>query len=470
MPACCVAVAAVQRLGRAERVERLDAPAPCRMPPAVSSVRTSLVVATIRGAIDSRPSSCVARQQPDRRGVAEQRVGPERLERPRACSATGRLAASSRSAAVHADVDAQVEARGHVARARRRAWPSPSRQARQLRRQPEQVAPAHERDEALGPSRRGRTRESRGARRCRRVGMIRNSPANRTSRSASSDSTWRVEVAAAQARIGAPESSKRSISMRPWTSVARRIDLGSVGPGVQLAVQRRVLGAAWRRSPRSARAGSASSSSRGPNSRSWRERMQLHRRRRAAGRGGAGGRTRGSTLSGPMPAAAYAGKECVCQFRRGICDQTCVRDMLETPFYIACLKLRGPALPGRRRRRDRAREGRGPARLRRRRDARRARGRSRARRSSPPRARSRWEQREYAGAADLEGAFMVIACTDDTDVNIGDLRGRRAPGDARQRRRRAAAVQLHPARRSCAPARWRSRSRPPARRPRWPSA
>src|SRR5919197_6148103 len=42
-----------------------------------------------------------------------------------------------------------------------------------------------------------------------------------------------------------------------------------------------------------------------------------------------------------MPAAAYAGKECVCQFRRGICDQTCVRDMLETPFYIACLKLKG---------------------------------------------------------------------------------------------------------------------------------
>jgi hypothetical protein len=42
-----------------------------------------------------------------------------------------------------------------------------------------------------------------------------------------------------------------------------------------------------------------------------------------------------------MPAAAYAGKECVCQFRRGICDQTCVRDMLDTPFYIACLKLKG---------------------------------------------------------------------------------------------------------------------------------
>jgi precorrin-2 dehydrogenase/sirohydrochlorin ferrochelatase len=42
-----------------------------------------------------------------------------------------------------------------------------------------------------------------------------------------------------------------------------------------------------------------------------------------------------------MPAQAYAGKECVCQYRRGICDQTCVRDMLDTPFYIACLRLTG---------------------------------------------------------------------------------------------------------------------------------
>jgi siroheme synthase-like protein len=31
----------------------------------------------------------------------------------------------------------------------------------------------------------------------------------------------------------------------------------------------------------------------------------------------------------------------------------------------------------------------------------------------------RWEQREYAGPSDLEGVFMVIACTDDTDINIG---------------------------------------------------
>jgi len=42
-----------------------------------------------------------------------------------------------------------------------------------------------------------------------------------------------------------------------------------------------------------------------------------------------------------MPAAAYAGKECVCQLRRGICDQSCVQDMLDTPFYIACLRLGG---------------------------------------------------------------------------------------------------------------------------------
>jgi len=118
-----------------------------------------------------------------------------------------------------------------------------------------------------------------------------------------------------------------------------------------------------------------------------------------------------------MPAAAYAGKECVCQFKRGICDQTCVRDMLATPFYIACLKLRGrrcvvvgggamglekaegllacdgdvtviapeagPELE------ELAREG-----------------------------SITWESREYAGPQDLEGIFMVIACTDDTDTNI----------------------------------------------------
>jgi precorrin-2 dehydrogenase / sirohydrochlorin ferrochelatase len=42
-----------------------------------------------------------------------------------------------------------------------------------------------------------------------------------------------------------------------------------------------------------------------------------------------------------MPAQAYAGKECVCQLRKGVCDQSCVKGMLETPFYIACLRLKG---------------------------------------------------------------------------------------------------------------------------------
>jgi precorrin-2 dehydrogenase / sirohydrochlorin ferrochelatase len=42
-----------------------------------------------------------------------------------------------------------------------------------------------------------------------------------------------------------------------------------------------------------------------------------------------------------MPAQAYTGKECVCQLRKGICDQSCVEGMLDTRFYIACLKLTG---------------------------------------------------------------------------------------------------------------------------------
>jgi precorrin-2 dehydrogenase / sirohydrochlorin ferrochelatase len=118
-----------------------------------------------------------------------------------------------------------------------------------------------------------------------------------------------------------------------------------------------------------------------------------------------------------MPAQAYAGKECVCQFRKGICDQSCVRDMLETPLYIACLKLKGrnclvvgggdiglekvegllacsatvtlvspdavPALA------DYAAEG-----------------------------SIAWERRAYE-PGDLEGKFMVIAATSSSEVNIG---------------------------------------------------
>src|SRR5271169_2268869 len=118
-----------------------------------------------------------------------------------------------------------------------------------------------------------------------------------------------------------------------------------------------------------------------------------------------------------MPAQAYAGKECVCQLRRGICDQSCVQGMLDTPFYIACLKLAGRrcvvvgggtiglekvegllacdgevaliAPEANEALREYAREG-----------------------------SIRWEQRSYAGPQDLEGVFMVIAATDDTEVNI----------------------------------------------------
>src|SRR6202045_3125278 len=109
-----------------------------------------------------------------------------------------------------------------------------------------------------------------------------------------------------------------------------------------------------------------------------------------------------------MPVQAYAGKECVCQLRRGTCDQSCVQGMLDTPFYIACLKLSGrrclvigggeiglekvegllacgadvtliaptaePALE------EYAREG-----------------------------SIRWERRLYGGPPDLEGVFIVIA-------------------------------------------------------------
>jgi len=118
-----------------------------------------------------------------------------------------------------------------------------------------------------------------------------------------------------------------------------------------------------------------------------------------------------------MPAAAYAGKECVCQFKRGICDQTCVRDMLDTPFYIACLKLKG--------RRSTVIGG-GDIGLEKVEGLLACDGEVRliAPEAGPELERLAaegsitWEQREYAGPEDLEGVFIVIACTDDTDVNI----------------------------------------------------
>jgi len=118
-----------------------------------------------------------------------------------------------------------------------------------------------------------------------------------------------------------------------------------------------------------------------------------------------------------MPAQAYAGKECVCQLRKGICDQSCVQGMLDTPFYIACLKLGG---------RRCVVVGGGDVGLEKVEgvlacggdvtlispDAVEPLRELAAERSI------RWEQREYAGRADLEGVFMVITDTTNTETNI----------------------------------------------------
>ena len=125
---------------------------------------------------------------------------------------------------------------------------------------------------------------------------------------------------------------------------------------------------------------------------------------------------RGITLV-RMPAQAYAGKDCVCQLRKGICDQSCVQGMLDTPFYIACLKLssrRCLVVGGGEIGLEKV-EGLlacdadvtliSPA-------------ANEALTALAAEGSIAWEQREYAGPDDLEGVFMVIACTDDTDINI----------------------------------------------------
>ena len=118
-----------------------------------------------------------------------------------------------------------------------------------------------------------------------------------------------------------------------------------------------------------------------------------------------------------MPAQAYAGKECVCQHRRGICDQTCVEDLMRTTFYIACIRLSG---------RKCVVVGGGPVGLEK------VEGLLRSDadvtliapdavdelRDLAAEGSIKWEQREYAGAEDLGGAFIAVAATDDTDLNI----------------------------------------------------
>jgi siroheme synthase-like protein len=118
-----------------------------------------------------------------------------------------------------------------------------------------------------------------------------------------------------------------------------------------------------------------------------------------------------------MPAQAYTGKECVCQLRKGICDQSCVQGMLETPFYIACLRLSG---------RRCVVVGGGDVGLEKVEGLLACDGRvtliaPEAHETLQEYAREgsiAWEPRPYGGAADLEGTFLVIAATNDSDVNI----------------------------------------------------
>jgi precorrin-2 dehydrogenase/sirohydrochlorin ferrochelatase len=117
-----------------------------------------------------------------------------------------------------------------------------------------------------------------------------------------------------------------------------------------------------------------------------------------------------------MPAQAYSGKECVCQLRRGTCDQSCVQGMLETPFYIACLRLTG---------RRCVVVGGGEVGLEKVEGLLACDGQVTviAPEAQPELAQLalegsiRWERREYR-SGDLEGALIAIAATDDTDLNI----------------------------------------------------
>src|SRR5215211_7799520 len=117
-----------------------------------------------------------------------------------------------------------------------------------------------------------------------------------------------------------------------------------------------------------------------------------------------------------MPAQAYAGKDCVCQLRRGICDQSCAQGMLDTPFYIACLRLSG---------RRCVVVGGGDVGLEKVEGLLACDGEVtlvapdaiEPLRELADEGSIRWERREYR-AGDLERTFISIAATNDTDVNI----------------------------------------------------
>jgi precorrin-2 dehydrogenase / sirohydrochlorin ferrochelatase len=122
-----------------------------------------------------------------------------------------------------------------------------------------------------------------------------------------------------------------------------------------------------------------------------------------------------------MPAQAFAGKECVCQLRKGICDQSCVRGMLETPLYIACLRLGGrPCLV----------VGGGEVGLEKVEGLLACSGEvTLVAPDAIPELEAlaeegsiRWERRAFR-ESDLDGRFLAIAATGETDVNISVYEG-----------------------------------------------
>ena len=126
-----------------------------------------------------------------------------------------------------------------------------------------------------------------------------------------------------------------------------------------------------------------------------------------------------------MPAQAYIGKPCVCQHRRGVCDQTCVQDMLRTPLYMASLRLDGRrclVVGGGRVALEKV-EGLLACG---------ARVTVVAPHAHPEviqlalEGSIRWERREYE-TSDLDGCLLAIAATDEREVNI------RVHEDAEQR-------------------------------------
>lgn len=118
-----------------------------------------------------------------------------------------------------------------------------------------------------------------------------------------------------------------------------------------------------------------------------------------------------------MPANAYAGNRCVCRLQKGICDESCLRDLVEVPSYFACLRLSG---------RRAVVIGGGPIGL----DKTEkllacgaavtliAPTAIRALRELAAEGSIVWHERAYAGPEDLDGAFICVASTDDTDTNV----------------------------------------------------